>query len=139
MVPDPKLSHWHGSGDPGGHGRGRGGLWCGRPPCILGAVPRLRSHGKEEDRLVPVSVAFRSVCTFCLEWKPAAEPVVDTIACASLGFMPHDAEIPRVPCDSGETQRDPVASDNYDCQLSLQRLQDRTPFHISYGKVLETY
>ena len=50
MVPDPKLSHRHGSGDPRGHGRGRGGLWCGAGTAfIMGTVPRLRSRGKETD------------------------------------------------------------------------------------------
>ena len=32
--------------------------------------------------------------------------------------MPRHAEIPRVPRDSGETLRDPVASDDYDYLLS---------------------
>ena len=74
-----------------------------------------------EDRLIPVSVeqgGIRSVCTFCLTCKRAVEPVVDTIAYDSLDFMPRHAEIPRVPRDSGETLRDPVASDDYDYLLS---------------------
>jgi len=74
-----------------------------------------------EDRLIPVSVeqgGIRSVCTFCLTCKRAVEPVVDTIAYDSLDFMPRHAEIPRVPRDSGETLRDPVASDDYDYLVS---------------------
>ena len=74
-----------------------------------------------EDRLIPVSVeqgGIRSVCTFWLDCKQALEPVVDSIAYNSLGFMPRNTEIPRVPHDSGETLRDPVASDDYDSLLS---------------------
>ena len=66
------------------------------------------------------------------------EPVVDTIAKDSLDFMPRHAEILRVPRESGETLRDPVASDDYDCSLSqllnrLARGPDAFPYELWKG------
>ena len=107
----------------------------------LAAAKQLVCSTCLEDRLIPVSVEqgfSSSVSTLCLTCKRAVEPVFDTIASDSLDFMQYHAETPLVPRDSGETLRDPVASD--DCDYLLSQLlnglapgPDAVPYELWIG------